>query len=101
MQIVLVQIHVKPECLEAFKAQSVLNSKGSLQEPGVLRFDVCQQTDDPCRFVLYEVYKDEAAVAAHKETAHYKAWRDAVNPMMAETRVGKRFVNLHPADAEF
>jgi len=101
MQLVLVQIHVKPECVEAFKAQTLLNVKGSLAEPGIVRFDFNQQADDPTRFVLYEVYRDQAAVLAHKETAHYKAWRDAVGDMMAATRIGTKLVNVHPDDANW
>ena len=99
MQIVLVQIHVKPECVEAFKEQTILNAQGSLQEPGVACFDFSQQIDDPCRFLLYEGYYNAEAVAAHKETAHYKVWRDAVNPMMASTRVGSRYCSIYPEDA--
>ncbi len=99
MHIVLVQIHVKPEAVEAFKAQTLLNVKGSLQEPGVACFDFNQQVDDPTRFVLYEAYRSAEAVASHKETSHYKAWRDAVTEMMASTRVGTRLTNVHPEDS--
>jgi len=99
MQIVVVNVAVKPECVEAFKEASKANSAGSLGEPGVLRFDVLQQHDDPTKFVLYEVYRTPEAVAAHKETAHYLLWRDTVGPMMAAPRVGARFVNVAPADS--
>lgn len=94
MQIILVQIQVKPECLEAFREQTLLNVRGSLQEPGVACFDFSQQSDDPCAFVLYEAYRSPEAVAAHKETAHYKAWREAVGAMMAAPRVGRRLVQI-------
>jgi quinol monooxygenase YgiN len=99
MQIVVVQVQVKPECVEAFKQAAMANSAGSLREPGVARFDVCQQGDDPTKFVLYEVYRTAEAVAAHKETAHYLAWRDTVAPMMAAPRVGIRYHNIAPSDA--
>jgi quinol monooxygenase YgiN len=52
----------------------------------VARFDVAQQLDDPTRFVLVEVYREDQAPLRHKETAHYAAWRDAVESMMAEPR---------------
>ena len=91
MLVIHVQIHVKPECIEAFKEATRLNARHSLQEPGVLRFDVLQQQDDPARFVLVEIYRDAGAAAAHKETQHYPVWRDAVAPMMAEPRVGVKF----------
>ena len=96
MLIVHVQIHVKPECVEAFKAATLVNGRASLLELGVLRFDVVQQADDPTRFVLVEIYRDDAAAAAHKESAHYPVWRDTVAPMMAEPRVGVKFNGLFP-----
>ena len=96
MLIVHVQIHVKPECVEAFKAATLVNGRASLLELGVLRFDFVQQADDPTRFVLVEIYRDAAAAAAHKESAHYPVWRDAVAPMMAEPRVGVKYYGLFP-----
>ncbi len=99
MLIVHVQVRVKPEWVEAFKAATVENARQSVREPGIARFDVVQQQDDPTHFVLVEVYRTEAAPAQHKETAHYQTWRDTVVPMMAEPRSSVRFVNLFPADA--
>ncbi|MCX7827140.1 MAG: antibiotic biosynthesis monooxygenase [Verrucomicrobiae bacterium] len=101
MLIVHVHVHVKPECVEAFKQASIENARNSLQEPGIARFDVCQQTDDPTRFVLVEVYRTPDAPAKHKETAHYAKWRDAVAPMMAEPRTSVKFSNVAPPDAEW
>jgi len=98
MFIVHVQIQVKPECVEAFKAATLANARASVQEPGVARFDVVQQADDTTRFVLVEVYRDAAANAAHKETKHYPVWRDTVAPMMAGPRTGVKFHNLFPDD---
>src|ERR1041385_8969981 len=86
MLIVHVHVHVKPEFVEAFRQASIENAQNSIQEPGIARFDVVQQRDDPTRFVLVEVYRSDEDTAAHKETAHYKKWRDTVNPMMAEMR---------------
>jgi autoinducer 2-degrading protein len=96
--IVHVQVHVKPECVDAFKAATLANARASVQEPGVARFDVVQQADDPTRFVLVEAYRTPEAPARHKETAHYAAWRDAVAPLMAETRSSVKYVNVFPAD---
>jgi autoinducer 2-degrading protein len=96
MLIVHVQIHVKPECIEAFKAATLTNARSSVLEPGVRRFDVVQQADAPEKFVLVEIYRDATANAAHKETPHYLVWRDTVAPMMAEPRVGVKFNNVFP-----
>ena len=101
MQIVLVHVHVKPEFVEAFKQASLENAANSVQEPGIARFDIIQQTDDPTRFILVEVYKTTEAPAAHKETAHYARWRDAVAEMMAEPRQGIKYTNLFPDDANW
>jgi len=99
MLVVHVHVQVKPDQLEAFKSATLANARASVQEPGIARFDVVQQIDDPTRFVLVEVYRTAAAPAAHKETAHYAAWRDAVAPMMAVPRTSVKFANVFPADA--
>ena len=93
-----VQVHVKPDAVEAFRAATLANASGSVKEPGVLRFDVFQDKDDPTRFVLVEVYRNVEAQAAHRETPHYQAWRVAVDDLMAETRTARKFVNVFPAD---
>jgi len=98
MLVVHVHVHVKPECLEAFKAATLANAQASVRESGIARFDVVQQADDPARFVLVEAYRTADAPAAHKATAHYAAWRDAVEPMMAEPRRSVKYSNLFPAD---
>ena len=84
--------------MEPFKTATLANARASLQEPGVVRFDVVQQQDDPARFVFVEVYRDAAAAAAHKETPHYQVWRDAVAAMMAEPRRGVKFNAVFPDD---
>lgn len=99
MLVVHVHVHVKPEFVAAFQAATLENAANSVQEPGIARFDVIQQQDDATRFVLVEVYRSAAATVAHKETAHYAAWRDAVAPMMAEPRSSVKYTNLFPADA--
>src|SRR5574339_1094172 len=98
MQIVLVHVHVKPEFVEAFKQASLDNASNSVKEPGIARFDVIQQADDPTRFILVEIYKTAEAPAAHKETAHYAKWRDTVAEMMAEPRRGIKYSNIFPTD---
>ena len=99
MLVVHVHVHVKPECVEAFKQATLANARESLKEPGVARFDVIQQQDDPTRLVLVEVYRNANAAASHKETRHYPVWRDAVAPMMSEPRFSVKFNNLFPEDA--
>jgi (4S)-4-hydroxy-5-phosphonooxypentane-2,3-dione isomerase len=98
MLVVHVQVHVKPECVEAFKQATLANARESVKETGIARFDVMQQQDDPTRFVLVEAYRTSDAPAAHKATAHYAIWRDAVATMMAEPRDGVKFTNLFPED---
>lgn len=98
MLIVHVHVHVKPECVEAFKQATLVNARESVKEPGVARFEVAQQQDDPTRFVLVEAYRDAVAPAAHKETRHYQTWRDTVAPMMAEPRASVKFENIFPDD---
>ncbi len=98
MLIVHVFVHVKPDCVEAFKTASLENARHSVREPGIARFDVIQQADDPTRFVLVEVYRTVEATAQHKETAHYAQWRDTVAEMMAEPRSSVKYTNLFPAD---
>jgi len=98
MVIVHVFVHVKPEYVDPFKAVTIENARNSVAEPGVARFDVIQQQDDATRFVLVEVYRSQDAPASHKETAHYKKWRDTVTEMMAEPREGIKYVNIFPDD---
>ena len=98
MLVVHVHARIKPECVEPFKQVTLANARESVKEPGIARFDVMQQQDDPTRFVLVEAYRTPAAPAAHKETRHYQVWRDAVAPMMAEPRFSVKFANLFPDD---
>ncbi len=99
MLIVHVFVHVKPDCVDAFKVASLENARHSVQEPGVVRFDVIQQADDPTRFVLIEIYRTADAPAQHKETAHYTTWRDTVADMMAEPRSSVKYTHQYPQDA--
>ncbi len=94
--VVLVHCHVKPDCVDAFTDACQSNHEGSIREPGVLRFDVLQDAEDPTRFVIYEWYSEEEDAKAHKETAHYAAWREATADMFVEPRYGVRYAGLFP-----
>ena|SRR5687767_13201625 len=101
MLVVLVNIKVKPGDVDAFKAATEVNAEASRKEPGIARFDFLQQSDDLTRFVLIEAYRNSEAPAAHKETAHYKQWREMVERMMAEPRQSVRFANISPSDSAY
>ena len=99
MLIVLVYVSVKPERVDDFIAATLDNARASIEEPGIARFDVIRDRETPNQFVLVEVYRDDRAPAAHKQTAHYARWRDTVEAMMAEPRRSAKFANLFPEDA--
>jgi len=101
MFIVHVDVHVKPGCVEVFKEATVANARESVKEPGIARFDVVQQKDNPARFVLVEVYRTPDDPARHKETTHYHTWRDTVADMMAEPRASVKYDNVFPDDADW
>ena len=96
MFIAHVFVHVKPDQVEAFQAATLENARNSVREPGIARFDVIQQQDDPARFLLVEVYRTPDDPARHKETAHYQKWRDTVADMMAEPRTSIKYTNVFP-----
>lgn len=98
MLVVHVHVHVKPDCVNEFLQASLENAKESVREPGIVRFDVIQQEDDPTRFVLVEVYRTPGDPARHKETAHYAKWRDTVAEMMAEPRSSVKYCNIFPEE---
>ena len=97
MLTVHVFVHVKADQIEQFKTASIENARASLKEPGVARFDVLGQEDDPERFLLVEVYRSKDDPARHKDTEHYKKWRDTVADMMAETRKSIKYENVFPS----
>ena len=101
MYIVHVHVHVKPEFTEVFEQATLINAKSSFKEPGVARFDVIQERDDPTRFLLIEVYRTKKDASRHKETVHYLRWRDIVAEMMAEPRKGIKYTNLYPDDGSW
>lgn len=90
----IVHVHVKTDCIDAFRSASIANHESSIREVGNGRFDVLQSESDPCYFVLYEAYESKEQAAAHKDTAHYKLWRDTVADMMAEPRKGVPFARI-------
>jgi len=96
MHIIHVHIHVEPQHVDTFQQISLENARHSLQEPGVARFDVIQQADDPTRFVLVEIYRSEQDVERHKQTAHYARWRELAEPLMAEPRTRTIYRNVFP-----
>ena len=101
MLIVHVHVHVKDEHVEAFKRATRANARESIKEPGIARFDVVQQQDDPTRFVLVEAYKTSEDPARHKETVHYATWRDTVAEMMAEPRQSTKYSEVYPAQGDW
>ncbi len=101
MLIVVVSVKVKPERVGDFRRETLVNARESVKEPGIARFDVLQDKDDSSHFSLVEVYRTSDAPAAHKQTAHYAAWRDAVEEMMAEPRRSTKYENVFPDDAGF
>jgi (4S)-4-hydroxy-5-phosphonooxypentane-2,3-dione isomerase len=99
MILTCVYVHVKPDAIDSFINATISNHRKSVKEPGNIRFDFIQQSDDPCNFMLYEVFESEDAVAAHKNTSHYKIWRDTVEAFMAEPRKGVRYNIIEPSDS--
>jgi quinol monooxygenase YgiN len=91
MLVVLVQVHVKPESIDAFRRVTLENARHSMEEPGVAGFDVLQDENDPAHFILIETYRSDEATVAHKETAHYRVWRETVEPMMEKSRTSMRY----------
>ena len=100
MIVTCVHIHVKSEWISSFIEASTENHLEAVKEPGNLRFDFVQQSDDPTRFMLYEAYEDEEAAAAHKKTQHYLKWRETIQDMMAEPRYGVKYNILQPQGSE-
>lgn len=98
MQILVVNIHIKPECVDAFIEATRINASNSRNEPGVARFDFIQENDNPTHFMLIEAYRTEDAIAAHKQTEHYNTWAEVVKDMFAEARTRCLCRNCYPDD---
>ncbi len=101
MYIVHVSVHVKSGFIQDFINATKLNAENSIKEPGIARFDVLQSKSDPKEFLLVEVYRSENDPGKHKETVHYKIWRDTVEKMMEVPRQSVKFVNCFPEDANW
>jgi quinol monooxygenase YgiN len=101
MLVVHVHVHVKLEFVAAFKTATIANAQASRNESGIARFDLLQQSDDPSRFLLVEAYRTSDAPGLHKETPHYKLWRDTVADMMAEPRQSVKLTNIDPPDSAY
>lgn len=99
MIVTCVHVEVKSEYLNEFKEACRINHEASIKEPGNLRFDILQDAENPCKFLLYEAYKSEEDSAIHKQTGHYLQWRQTVEVMMAKPRVGVKHIILFPNDA--
>jgi autoinducer 2-degrading protein len=98
MIVTCVYMNIKPAAISSFINATTENHLESVKEPGNLRFDLIQQADDPCRFMLYEAYENEDAAANHKTTSHYLKWRDTVKDFMAEPRLGVKYFIIEPND---
>ncbi|MCC5932448.1 MAG: antibiotic biosynthesis monooxygenase [Cyclobacteriaceae bacterium] len=96
MSLTMVHVHVKSGFMKDFIEATKVNHENSIQEPGNLRFDVIQDPTDECKFILYEAYISDEAASAHKETSHYKVWRDTVAPWMENPRQGVKYKMLCP-----
>ncbi len=96
MIVTSVMVHVKPEHIDDFIRESVKNHENSIKEPGNMRFDILQSTENPSVFMLYEAYDSPESAAAHKKTAHYEAWRTAVADWMAKPREGIPYKAIKP-----
>jgi (4S)-4-hydroxy-5-phosphonooxypentane-2,3-dione isomerase len=98
MVVTAVLVQVKPDAIHAFIEATVKNHEASVKEPLNLRFDVLQDNDDPCRFMLYEAYENEAAAAAHKKTPHYLDWKKTVEDWMQKPREGIPYTVIRPLE---
>jgi quinol monooxygenase YgiN len=101
MLIIHVFIQVKPEFVEMFKEATLKNARASINEPGIIRFDVFQESNHSDRFLLVEVYRTDEDPARHKETAHYNQWKDTVEHMMAVQRTKKTYDLLFPGEDQW
>ena len=101
MYAITVQLKVKPEKVDDFLKLTLENATAARKEPGCLRFDVLRHEKEPDRFFFYEVYRTPDDHKAHQGTAHYLRWKEGVGDLLAEPRVGARYLNVSPQDAEW
>jgi (4S)-4-hydroxy-5-phosphonooxypentane-2,3-dione isomerase len=98
MLVVQVYLKIKEKDILSFIDATKENASKSLKEPGIIRFDVQQNLEDPHQFLLTEIYKNIEATLDHKKTAHYKKWRFSVENMMAEPRYSVKYHKIFPLD---
>lgn len=101
MHVVIVNIHIKADKIDVFKNLTIENARNSLMEPGIIRFDFLQQSEDPSRFALVEVYRTPEDQLLHRETKHYQEWRNNVDYLQLEARVGTKYINVYPEESEW
>ena len=100
MHVTCVDVRVVVEHIDDFIQATIANHQGSVQEPGNLRFDILQNDEDPCKFLLYEAYESDEAAAKHKQTDHYLTWRETVADWMAQPRQGTKHTIVCPTDKD-
>ncbi|MDA3950129.1 MAG: antibiotic biosynthesis monooxygenase [Spirochaeta sp.] len=98
MVVRIITVHVQAGSEADFEEKTIANHTGSLGEPGVLRFDVLKDEDQPGTYYLYEVYRDTEATVAHKETEHYHAWMAAVADLIIGERTSVTCSPVAPRD---
>lgn len=84
MIIQVVYLEVRDGALESFFKEALANAEESRKEAGVIQFDLLQQADLQNQFMLYEVYQDEAALEAHRKTAHFQRWLEVGVPLLTK-----------------
>ncbi|MBM3224269.1 MAG: antibiotic biosynthesis monooxygenase [Candidatus Tectomicrobia bacterium] len=96
----MVTMKIKPGHHDAFMAALLGDARGSAyDEPGCLRFDVVQDAQAPDTVYLYEVYRDEAALEAHRQASHYRTWRETAKDWFDGAPVVHRCVTVFPPEA--
>lgn len=98
MFIVQVYVKVREKYISSFILETKENASKSINEKGVIRFEVQQNLDDPKQFLLTEIYTDTDAPFEHKKTDHYRKWKEAVEHMMEEPRYSVKYTNIFPED---
>ena len=96
MVVTTVMVRVKQEHVQDFIDATVINHRASVLEPGNMRFDILQRREDPCMFIMYEAYESDEAAAAHKNTEHYRVWRETVADFMEKPREGIKYTVIAP-----
>ena len=100
MLVLMVNVKVKPERRDEYIAAVREDGAGTTtNEEGNFQFSVVQDSEDPDRFFLFEVYRDEAALEAHRQMPHFLKYREATAGLYAEDTVRRTGTNVFPDDA--